>query len=587
MKDFFKYMMACICAIFLVNIFVILIFLLSLIGMAATSGSSTSVKDNSVYQIDLDGILEERATEDPMGAIRSAMSFAEKEKVLGLQELIANIKKAKENEKIVGIYLHGGELSGGLASFRELRRALEDFSESGKFIIAYADTYGQANYYMASVADSLFVNPYGSINWRGLSTTISFYKNIADNLGIDIQVFRVGTYKSAVEPFMLTQMSEANRHQNEVMLGELWDVMCSETGESRGISADSLKAYADYGMELADAELLVEKLMADRLVYEADMDSILAHAAGTKDYNILTHSRMNNVEEKIPSKSDNKIAIVYAEGDIVDDGNGGIVGDDMVETLKDVADDEDVKAVVLRVNSPGGSAFASEKIWYALQQLKHKKPVVVSMGDYAASGGYYISCGADSIFAQPTTITGSIGVFGIVPNFKRLADRVGITHDNVKTSRYANINESLAIGQPTDDEKALVQASIERTYDLFTRRCAAGRGVPQEDIFEIGGGRVWTGIDALELNLVDKLGYIEDAVQSAATLAELEDYKVAYYPEPQTWQQRLLEALEEENIVARHIKSRLTPEYMQLVDVLTNTEKYSGTQARLLQQVNF
>ncbi len=587
MKDFFKYMMACICAIFIINFLIFIVFFVSMIGIAVSGNSSTSVSSHSVYKIDLNGTLSERISEDPVTTLQQQMLGRDEAQNMGLNDLLANIKKAKENDKIDGIYLHGGQLSGGLASMREFRNALLDFKQSGKFIIAYADGYGQANYYLASTADSIFVNPYGAIDWHGLSMTVNFYKKLSENLGIEMQIFRVGNFKSAVEPFMLTAMSDDNRYQNQVMLNELWNVMCFETAQARHLESDSLKALADSAISLKPAYALLDAKLADKLVYEADMDSILKLATGTDDYKILTHKQMTSVEGK-SKKSSNKLAVVYAEGDIVDQGTSGIVGNKFVKTLGEVADNDDVKAVVLRVNSPGGSAFASEQIWYAVQQLKHKKPVVVSMGDYAASGGYYISCGADKIFAQPTTLTGSIGIFGMIPNYKKLADKVGVTNDNVKTSRYANLDENLVSGQPTDEEKALVQQSINYGYDLFTRRCAEGRGMTQEQIFEIAGGRVWVGNEALKQGLVDSIGGIDDAIKYAAVMGKIEDdYVVESYPAEQSWQEKLLETFDAETLIARRIEKMTSPFNSDIIDFLCDTQKYCGVQTRMLERVNF
>lgn len=586
MKDFLKYMLACFCALFLVNVLLTVVFVITLIGAAFSGSGAQKVSPNSVYQIDLKGVLEERASEDPMASVQSAMMGKESESVLGLNDLLDNIRKAKDNDNIKGIYLHGGELSGGLASMREVRNALLDFKSAGKFIYAYADQYGQANYYLASVADSLFINPYGELAWHGMSYVSSFYKTLADNLGVDVQIFRVGTYKSAVEPFMLTGMSEANKEQTKVMIDGLWSLICRETAEARGIAVDSLNAYADLDMDFAAPEEYLRRGFADKLIYEQDMDSVLAHAVGDKDFKVLTHSKMCNVEAK-KKTSDNKIAVFYAYGDIVDSGTSGIVGEDVVEELRKVADDKDIKAVVLRVNSPGGSAFASEQIWYAITQLKHQKPLVVSMGDYAASGGYYISCAADSIFAQPSTLTGSIGIFGLIPNFKRLMDRIGITHDGVKTHQFSDLQERLAVGTPDDAVREQVQQSVNRGYDQFTRRCADGRGLTQDSIFAIASGRVWTGEDALRIGLVDKLGYLDDAIKSAAALAGIEEYEVKECPAEKTWQEKLMKQLDLESVMMRRMEGRLSPQYRQMIDVLTHTERYSGVQARMEGVVNF
>ncbi len=496
------------------------------------SAPATKLEANSVYKLKLSGTLVEQGQEaNPFAALLSSNPYYSQDETVGLDELLSNIRLAKTDDRILGIYLEGGSLSMAPASAKALRDALLDFKTSGKWIIAYASSYGQTNYYVASVADKIYLNPTASIDWNGLSAQKMYYTRLMDKLGIEMQILKVGTFKSAVEPYFRTSMSEADRLQTQQYIDGIWDEMKAAVSESRHISVEQLDQYADLYMGLQPQEKYVEYGFADTLLYVQDMDSVLRLYTGTKDYKLLSTNSLTLVE-RTPSKAKDKVAVIYAEGEITDNSGNGIVGTDMVKLIKKIGKDDDVKAVVLRVNSPGGSADASEQIWHAVQTLREKGlPVVVSMGDYAASGGYYISCGADYIFAEPTTLTGSIGIFGTVPNMSKVLDKVGLDIDGVGTNAHSDLQTNMVYKGMNPEEFRMMQTMVERGYDLFTRRCAEGRHTTQEAIKQIGEGRVWLGKDALNIGLVDSLGNIDNAIEKAVELAALDNYRVAYYPE--------------------------------------------------------
>ena len=496
------------------------------------STPETKVVDNSVYCLDMKGeVIEQGQEENPFASMMGSVPYVNQEETIGLDDILNNIRLAKQNDKIKGIYLKGGELAASPASAKAIRDALLDFKSSGKWIIAYADNYAQINYYISTVADKVLVNPAGAVSWHGLAANKAYYKRLLDKIGIEMQIVKVGTFKSAVEPFIRTSMSDADRKQSEVFITGIWNHMVAAVGESRHISADKLNQYADEMMDLQPQAKLVEYGLVDALVYVQEVDTIIKNLVGTKDFKLLSHEKMNHVKRDAP-KAKNKIAVVYAEGEINDSGDNGIVTDKMLKEFKKVKKDKDIKAVVFRVNSPGGSAYASEQIWHAVKLIQADSiPVVVSMGDLAASGGYYISCGADYIFAEPTTITGSIGIFGMIPNVSKLRDKVGYDIDGVGTNKHSLMPSNLTMKGMSDSERAMMQDEINRGYDLFTSRCAEGRHMPQDEIKKIGEGRVWLGMDALRLGLVDELGNIDNAIDKAAQLAGLEDYSLAYYPD--------------------------------------------------------
>lgn len=533
------------------------------------STPATVLEDNTIYRIDMSGTLVEQAAEEnPFDALLSEM-YGQTTTTIGLNDLLSNIALAKDNDKILGIYLKGGMLSAGPASAKALRDALIDFKQSGKFIIAYADSYSQTNYYIASVADKIFFNPVGSLAWDGLTAQKEYYTRIFEKIGIEMQILKVGTFKSAVEPYFRTSMSDADRKQTEQYINGVWNEMKQAVGESRQITAEQLHDYADECMSLQPQDKYLAYDLVDSLVYVQEMDSILRTYAGTKEYKLQSNSKMTNVE-RAENKATDKVAVLYAEGQIVDEGAEGIVEGKILKTIKKIYKDDNVKAVVFRVNSPGGSADASEQIWHAMKMLQDKGlPVVVSMGDYAASGGYYISCNADYIYAEPTTITGSIGIFGTVPNINRLRDKIGLDIDGVSTNQHSALNINAIYKGMNKQEYALMQAMVERGYDLFTQRCADGRDMTQDQIKAIGEGRVWLGKDALEIGLVDELGNINNAIAKAAELANLGQYAIVDYPEKTDPFEEILKMFDtttpEEQLVLRLREFASQPRVMALM----------------------
>ena len=534
------------------------------------STPQTSLEDNTIYRIDMKGVVVEQAGEEnPMEAVMAELSGRAATVNVGLDQLLSNIALAKNNDKVLGIYLRGGQLNIGPASAKAVRDALVDFKESGKFIIAYADSYSQINYYISSVADKICLNSVGSLAWDGLSAQKLYYKRALDNIGVEMQILKVGSFKSAVEPYFRTSMSEADRKQTEQYLAGLWDEMRGAVASSRQLKPELLDKYANECMSVQDQDKYMAYGLVDTLVYVQDMDTLLRMYAGTKDYKMLSTSKMASVKRN-KIVGEDKVAVVYAEGQIYDSGSNGIVEGDMLKIFKNILKDDDVKAVVFRVNSPGGSADASEQIWHAVRLLQEKGlPVVVSMGDYAASGGYYISCSADYIYAEPTTLTGSIGIFGTVPNAKKLREKVGLDMDGVSTHKYAGMLSTTLYNGLNNEEYALMQALVERGYELFTQRCADGRGVSQDAIKKVGEGRVWLGVDALKLGLVDELGNIDDAILKAAELAGLGEYQLTYYPEKKDPVKELMKMLDsstpEERLVMKVREFASEPRIMALM----------------------
>ena len=538
------------------------------------STPATVLEDNTIYRIDMSGELVEQAVEaNPFEDVMAEMSGRDITTKVGLDDLLSNIALAKNNDKVLGIYLKGGELAAAPAGAKALRDALEDFKQSGKFVIAYADSYTQTNYYIASVADKVYLNAVGSLSWDGLSAQKMYYTRLMDKLGIEMQILKVGTFKSAVEPYFRTSMSAEDRRQTQIYLDGIWEEIRGSVSQARDITPTLLDRYADEMMSLQPQHKYVDYRLVDSLVYIQDMDTILRMYAGTKDYKQLTTTKMANVERTTIDATD-KVAVLYAEGQIVDAGSEGLVEGKIIKTINKIHKNDDVKAVVLRVNSPGGSADASEQIWHAVKTLQAKGlPVVVSMGDYAASGGYYISCCADYIYAEPTTLTGSIGIFGTVPNFNKIREKVGLDIDGVTTHKHSSMTTNMLYKGMNDQEHAMMQAMVERGYDLFTSRCAEGRGMTQDAIKAIGEGRVWLGKDAIKIGLVDELGNIDAAIQKAATLAGLGTYDVAYYPEKQDPLQEMLKMLDtttpEERLMMNIREFASQPRIMTLMPQVT------------------
>ena len=510
------------------------------------STPATKLEANGIYQLQLKGTLVEQGQEeDPFAALLGEVpGYGAPDAIVGLDDILSNIRLAKSDDRILGIYLDGGSLSMGPASAKAIRDALLDFKTSGKWIIAYASNYGQMNYYLASVADKVCLNPTGAISWNGLTAQKMYYTRLFEKIGVEMQILKVGTFKSAVEPYFRTSMSDADRLQTKQYLGGIWEEMVGAVALSRNLTDQQLNAYADRYMGLQPAEDYLTCGLADTLIYRQSVDSILRLYAGTKDYTLYTTTELAHVE-RTASKAKDKVAVVYMEGNIYSESGEGIVDKQVLKQLKKIQKDDDVKAVVLRVNSPGGSADASEQIWHGVELLKEKGlPVIVSMGDYAASGGYYISCNADYIYAEPTTLTGSIGIFGVVPNWGKLRDKVGLDIDGVSTNAHSDLEVNMVYKGMTPEEQAMMQRMIERGYDLFTRRCAEGRHTTQDTIKMIGEGRVWLGKDAIGIGLVDCLGNIDDAIAKAAELAGVEQYKTVYYPEKKDPMEELLKLLD-------------------------------------------
>lgn len=590
MKDFFKFTLATVTGIILSSIVLFFIGIMVIFGIVSSSDTETVVKKNSVMMLDLNGILVERTQESLENVL--SMLTGDNSNVYGLDDILASIKKAKENENIKGIYIQASALGSPYASLQAIRNALTDFKESGKFIVAYSDGYTQGLYYLSSVADKVILNPKGMIEWRGIASAPIFYKDSLQKVGIEMQIFKVGTYKSAVEPFIATEMSPANREQVTEFIGSIWGQVVSGVSDSRNISPDSLNAYADRMLMFYPAEESVKCGLADTLIYKNNVRDYLKQLANVdKDDRlpILGLDDMINVKKNVPKdKSGDIVAVYYASGEITDQSGSaasedGIVGNKVIRDLRKLKDDKDVKAVVLRVNSPGGSAFASEQIWHAVKELKAEKPVIVSMGDYAASGGYYISCVADTIVAEPTTLTGSIGIFGMVPNVKELADKVGITYDVVKTNKFADFGNLM---RPfNNDEKALMQMMITEGYDTFLTRCAEGRHMTKEAIGKIAEGRVWTGETAKKLGLVDELGGIDKALDIAVKKANLNGYTVVSYPEKKDFLSTLLDTKPTNYVESQLMKSKLG-DYYKDFSLLKNLSERSMIQARVPFELN-
>ena len=444
------------------------------------------------------------------------------------------------------------------ASAKAIRDRLLLFKQrSGKWIIAYSDKYSSTNYYLATVADKMYLNPVANISWQGLTAQKMYFTRLLEKIGVEMQILKVGTYKSAVEPLFRTSMSEADKQQTMLYLQGIWDEYRQAVSASRKISEADLDNYAEEFMGIQEASKYVAYNLVDTLVYREEMDEILRVMSGSKDYKLMSTSKLAQVKRP-ESKAQNLVAVLYAEGNIQgDDATDGITAKATLKQMKEIMKDDKVKAVVFRVNSPGGSADASEEIWHGVQTLKAKGlPVVVSMGDYAASGGYYISCGADYIFAEPTTLTGSIGIFGTIPNVKKLREKIGLDIDGISTHKHSGLDVTMIYSGMNPEEQAMMQAMIERGYDLFTRRCADGRKMMQDDIKKIAEGRVWLGKDAIGIGLVDSLGNIDDAIAKAAELASIESYDIHYYPEKKDPMDELLKMLsgettDEERLIAR------------------------------------
>lgn len=584
MKDFLKYVLATIVGIICTGFIMGMMSLFMFIVMAISSSDTPSVKNGTVLRIQLSGTLNERAKENPFAQYLNN-DIAQTQ---GLDDIITAIKTAQTNDKIRGIYLEGGTLISDMATAQELRKALVDFKKSKKFILAYADNYSQGSYYIASAADKVLVNPSGIVDWHGLASQPIFFTDLLKKVGVKMQVFKVGTYKSAVEPYILTKMSDANREQVSSFVGDIWKNICTDVASSRKISIEGLNAYADHYITFADTKDYVKAHLVDGLAYADEVRTLLRTLSQQDKVNFIAPADLAKLAEK--KSGDGTIAVYYAQGNIVDavadnsfmSNESYIVGPKVVEDLDRLANDDNIKAVVLRINSGGGSAYASEQMWRAIQLLKKKKPVVVSMSGMAASGGYYMSCGADYIVAEPTTLTGSIGIFGMIPDASELlTDKLGLHFDMVKTNKGADFG---AQGRAFNaDEANVMQQYVNRGYRLFISRVAAGRHITPEQVDHIGQGRVWTGSQALKIKLVDKLGTLDDAIAEAASRAKLKDYDILSTPNKESWIDQILNSTVKRDYMEEKLRTTLGVYYapLQFVGTLNGMSAKDYLQARI------
>ena len=585
MKDFIKNVLATMVGMFGFLIVMGVIGMMSIIGMIASGNAAQNVEKNSVFVLNLSGTISEQGSENPLSMFTGDNSLNS-----GLNDILSSIKKAKANDEIKGIYIEAGALMTNYATLQEIRNALADFRKSGKWIVAYGDFYTQGAYYVASVANKVYINPKGAIDWHGIGAQTMFYKDFMAKFGVKWEVVKVGTFKSATETFTEEKMSDANRLQTQTFIDGTWRNVCDAVSKSRGISIDSLNSYADSYLALQATETLVKAKMVDGMMYGDQVkDAVKKIMKLDKDDNIsqLTLNDMLNVKDGKVEGSE--IAVYYAEGDIVQDpkaatmfGNNNYIASRKVcKDLEDLMNDDDVKAVVVRINSGGGDAYASEQMWHQMSELRKVKPVVVSMGDYAASGAYYMSAPASWIVAQPNTLTGSIGIFAVIPDLSGLVTtKLGVRFDEVKTNRNSTFGNLMA--RPFNaEEKAMLQASVNRGYSLFRQRVAEGRRLPVESVEKIAQGRVWLATDALNIKLVDQLGGIDDAVKKAAELAKLKDYYTSDYPAAASWMDAMLNSMSSSGTYLDEQLRQTLGDFYQPFTMLRSIDKREAIQARI------
>lgn len=585
MKDFIKNVLATMVGMFGFFIVMGVIGMMSIIGMIASGNAAQNVEKNSVFVLNLSGTISEQGSENPLSMFTGDNSLNS-----GLNDILSSIKKAKANDDIKGIYIEAGALAANYATLQEIRNALADFRKSGKWIVAYGDFYTQGAYYVASVADKVYINPKGIVDWHGIGAQTMFYKDFMAKFGVKWEVVKVGTFKSATETFTEEKMSDANRLQTQTFINGTWRNVCDAVSKSRGISVDSLNSYADSYLALQATETLVKAKMVDGMMYGDQVkDAVKKIMKLEKDDDIsqLTLNDMLNVKDGKVEGSE--IAVYYAEGDIVQDpkaatmfGNNNYIASRKVcKDLEDLMNDDDVKAVVVRINSGGGDAYASEQMWHQMSELRKVKPVVVSMGDYAASGAYYMSAPASWIVAQPNTLTGSIGIFAVIPDLSGLVTtKLGVRFDEVKTNRNSNFGNLMA--RPFNaEEKAMLQASVNRGYSLFRQRVAEGRRLPVESVEKIAQGRVWIATDALNIKLVDQLGGIDDAVKKAAELAKLKDYYTSDYPAAASWMDAMLNSMSSSGTYLDEQLRQTLGDFYQPFTMLRSIDKREAIQARI------
>lgn len=556
---------------------------MSIVGMIASSSATKDVADNTVFVIDLNGQLQERAEDDIMTVLSGGRTD-----VIGLDDLLLAIKKAKNNDKVKGIYIQSGLFaSDSYASLQAVRKALVDFKKSGKWIVAYGDVYTQATYYLSSVADKVYLNPSGQVEWSGICSQTMFVKDLMAKFGVKMQVVKVGAYKSATEMFTGDKMSDANKEQVSAFINGIWNTVCTDVAKSRKVTVTQLNQYADNMITLGDPKDYVKYKLVDKLLYVDQLKAEVKKLMNLKDDDDVNTIGITGMAG-VPGGTDDGdcIAVYYAYGDIVDNATGMasrshvIDGAKVSADLRDLADDDDVKAVVIRINSGGGSAYASEQIWRAVQLVKAKKPVVVSMGGMAASGGYYMSCSANWIVAEPTTLTGSIGIFGMFPDASGLlTEKLGVKFDEVKTNKNSGFG---TMARPfSEEEMGYLSAYIDRGYKLFRQRVADGRRLSTDAVEKIAQGRVWLGQDALKIKLVDQLGGLDDAVAKAAKLAKVDEYYTAEYPAKADWMDDLLNnGFSSGSYIDEQMRMTMG-EYYSTFMLLKNINRQSAIQARM------
>lgn len=584
MKDFIKNVLATMVGMFGFFIVMGVIGMMSIIGMIASGNAAQNVEKNSVFVLNLSGTISEQGSENPLSMFTGDNSLNS-----GLNDILSSIKKAKANDDIKGIYIEAGALAANYATLQEIRNALADFRKSGKWIVAYGDFYTQGAYYVASVANKVYINPKGIVDWHGIGAQTMFYKDFMAKFGVKWEVVKVGTFKSATETFTEEKMSDANRLQTQTFIDGTWRNVCTAVSKSRGISVDSLNSYADSYLALQATETLVKAKMVDGMMYGDQVKDAVKKMMKLEkdDIQQLTLNDMLNVKDGKVEGSE--IAVYYAEGDIVQDpkaatmfGNNNYIASRKVcKDLEDLMNDDDVKAVVVRINSGGGDAYASEQMWHQMSELRKVKPVVVSMGDYAASGAYYMSAPASWIVAQPNTLTGSIGIFAVIPDLSGLVTtKLGVRFDEVKTNRNSTFGNLMA--RPFNaEEKAMLQASVNRGYSLFRQRVAEGRRLPVESVEKIAQGRVWLATDALNMKLVDQLGGIDDAVKKAAQLAKLKDYYTSDYPAAASWMDAMLNSMSSSGTYLDEQLRQTLGDFYQPFTMLRSIDKREAIQARI------
>lgn len=583
MKDFLKYIAATVVGMILFGTIMVAFGMMSIVGIMASGQAKTQVEDNSVLVLQLNGEITDQGQDNIIGQFTGGDINQ-----MGLNEMTNAIKKAKTNDKIKGIYIETGALSCGYATLQELRETLADFRKSGKWIVTYGDTYTQGAYYVASVADKVYINPKGMLDWHGLASQPVFYKDMLAKFGVKFQVVKVGSYKSATEVYTEEKMSDANRQQVSAFIGGTWKNICQAVSKSRGVSVDSLNSWADRCIMFDDTENLKRAKLVDGLIYSDEVKGTIKKMLKLKDDDDIAQlsvSDMQNVKEE--NTDGDEIAVYYASGSIVQDnttatisGGNNIVATTVCKDLERLMNDDDIKAVVIRVNSGGGDAYASEQIWHQVSKLKTKKPVVISMGDYAASGAYYMSAPASWIVAQPNTLTGSIGIFAAIPDMSGLiTQKLGVKFDEVKTNRNSTFGNTMA--RPFNEEElGIMQSYVNRGYKLFRQRVVDGRHLSTEAVERIAQGRVWLGSDALKIKLVDELGGLDAAIAKAAKLAKMDKWQTGEYPAPPSWADQILGSMSKGNYLDEQLRANLA-EFYEPYMLLKNMNSREMLQARV------